>query len=325
MLIVQADDLGLTSAFNEGVREAYKNGFLCGTTLNPNGFAFEEAVQEIIPECPGLGIGIHLNIVQGRTLRKRLKKNSRICDASGNYKVSFGRLFRAQILGERNIFTEVEDDFRLQIETVLAKGINPDHLSSHRHIHAIPRVFEIVCRLASEYQVPFVRSVLERFYFAGGIRTHLAMGIWYPVNLLKHVTLNMLGARDSSIADRLGIRTNDYFVGVAYTGLMTDATLITGLGALSSVKSGIVEVLLHPCKVMPHHRDHLDDALARRYVSDPARSAELSALTSNNVFEFIRENGWELTSYSRLAGIGGRKDRPGMAAGEATGSIEGTK
>lgn len=317
MLIVQADDLGMASAVNQAIREAYNDGYLTSTNLITNGPAFEEAISETIPACPGLGIGLHLNIVQGQSQRENLGKRSRICDSEGRYKVSFGRLLQAQISRETKIFNEIEDDFRCQMEIVLAQGIEPDHLSSHRHFHSIPRVFEIACKLASEYQVPFVRLVREPFYFGGTIRSHLRMGIWYPMNLLKHFTLNALWTRDSSVASRWGIRTNDHFVGVTYTGRMNEATVMMGLRSLASVQSGIFEVLLHPCKVLSDNGDQNISSLVRSFLSHPARFGELSTLTNKIVFQFIQENGWELTSYSRLAGKGsdpiGLSTTPGAA------------
>jgi len=319
MLIVQADDLGMASAVNEAVREAYNNGFLTSTNLITNGPAFDEAVQEIIPSCPGLGIGLHLNIVQGCTQRENFGNLSSICDSEGRYKVSFGRLLQAQISGEKKIFNEIEDDFRCQMEIVLAQGIQPDHLSSHRHFHSIPKVFEIACKLASEYQIPFVRLVREPFYFGGSIRSHLKMGIWYPMNLLKHFTLNALWTLDSSIAKRWGIRTNDRFVGISYTGRMNADTVMRGLRSLSSVQSGIIEVLLHPCKVLSNNSDQNISSPVRSYLSHPARSGELATLTNKIVSEFIQENGWELTSYFRLAKIGDRLDGPRMAVNGGSG------
>ena len=298
-LIIHADDLGLTHSFNEGIMEAATHGFLTSTSLRTNGPAFQEAVERVIPECPGLGVGVHLNMVEGRGQRKSAAKTTRICDSDGFYRASFRSLLQAQLTGDKGTFSEIEDDYRCQIEIVLSHGITPDHLSSHQHSHAISSVFEIVCKLASEYKVPFVRLVREPFYTGGGPKFHL--GAWYPVNLVKHFVLNSLAKRNAATAKSFGVLTNDYLLGVLYTGHMTSTTLKKGLSALSSVGQGIVEVLLHICKVLPGREEEYVAPYLRGYVSDPARLLELSALLDKDLFRFIQENGWELTSYSRLA------------------------
>jgi hypothetical protein len=276
MLIMHADDLGLTHSFNEGVKEAYQKGFLTSTSLRTNGAAFEEAVEQVIPDCPGLGVGIHLNIVEGRSQRKLVGKATKICDSRGYYNASFGSLFQAYLTRDKATFAEIEDECRSQIEAVLARGVAPDHLNSHRHSHAVPAIFEIVCKLAAEYKVSFVRLPREGFYLDGGISFHL--GMWYPINLVKRILLNGQSGKNIATAKRLGVRTNDYFVGVLYTGHMTRTTLSKGLSSLSSLSSGLVEVLLHPCKVLPGRNERYIAPYLQGYVNDPARSVELAAL-----------------------------------------------
>ena len=68
-LILHADDLGLCLAVNEGIRDSYENGFLTSTSLRVNGPAFQHAIKNVLPECPDLGVGLHLNLVEGKTLR----------------------------------------------------------------------------------------------------------------------------------------------------------------------------------------------------------------------------------------------------------------
>ena len=299
-LVIHGDDLGLTHSFNAGIREACAGGLLSSTSVRSNGAAFEEAVDQVIPACPDLGVGIHLNVVEGRTQRSSLGRSSRICDSQGYYKVSFGGLLWAHRNRDDTTFAEIQDDFRTQIEAVLARGIAPDHLSSHQHSHAVPSVFRIVCELAREYGIPFVRLVREAFYWAGSVRSHL--GIWYPVNLLKHVLLNRFAAENRQTAESLGVRTNHYFVGLAYTGHMSTARLTRGLARLSPLGSGTVEVLLHPCLADSTSQEAYIAPYLGGYTRSKERVAELEALQDRAVRRFIEEGGWQMTSYRRLAG-----------------------
>ena len=299
MLVVQGDDLGLALASNEGVREAYKHGHLTNASLVTNGSAVDSAVADVIPDCPGLGIGLHLNIVDGQSLRRRIPKNSRLCNPAGNYKTSFFRLLYAHATGDKGIFDEVEEEYRSQIEAAFSRGIVPAQLNSHQHFHMVPSVFEITCKLAVEYSVPYVRISRERFSFGGGLTSHL--GAWYPANLIKHVLLNALSHKAVRIAERFGVKTNDFFIGATYTGHMSGATLRSGLARVSVSPGGVVEALLHPCKPQPGGEGATLTRSLKKYVGQPARAAELATLLDNKVFQLIKKSGWTLTSYSKLA------------------------
>ena len=64
-LIINADDLGLTESVNRAIVRGYREGVLTSATLMANGAAYDDAVC-IAREHPGLGVGLHLNILRGR-------------------------------------------------------------------------------------------------------------------------------------------------------------------------------------------------------------------------------------------------------------------
>ena len=64
-LIVNADDLGWTDGVNRGILEAFHNGIVTSTSLLANGAAFAGGV-ETARSAPGLGVGVHLNLSNGR-------------------------------------------------------------------------------------------------------------------------------------------------------------------------------------------------------------------------------------------------------------------
>ena len=70
--ILNADDFGMSDAYNRAVLEAYPDGILKSASLVANGKAFDYAINHIIPQCPNLGIGIHLNIIEGESIGKDL-------------------------------------------------------------------------------------------------------------------------------------------------------------------------------------------------------------------------------------------------------------
>lgn len=234
--ILNADDFGMSKAFNRAVLDGYHNGFLTSASLCANGKAFNAAVNEIIPECPNLGIGVHLNIMEGRSLTKV----PMLANKKGKFKNSYLKL----ILQSNNpkFLNEVEQEFRTQIETVM-NYTKIDHIDSHVHTHAIPNLFKITAKLAKEYNIPYIRTQYEEMYFVPSIKKHL--NLKYPPNILKILLLNNFTEKNKKIAKEFGISTNDYILGVGYTGLMDDMTVEYGLKILE--EDCIAEALIHPC------------------------------------------------------------------------------
>ena len=79
--ILNADDFGMSEAYNRAVLEGYSYGILKSASLVANGLAFEEAYTKIIPACPDLGVGIHLNVIEGKPLCSDLDS---LVDRDGN-------------------------------------------------------------------------------------------------------------------------------------------------------------------------------------------------------------------------------------------------
>ena len=66
--VLNADDFGMSKAFNTAIQEGYNAGILKSTSLVANGEAFDEAVSKVVKACPDLGVGVHLNIIEGKSL-----------------------------------------------------------------------------------------------------------------------------------------------------------------------------------------------------------------------------------------------------------------
>lgn len=238
--ILNADDFGMSKEFNRAVVDGYHNGFLTSASICANGNAFESAVNEIIPECPNLGIGVHLNIIEGKSLQD-FTNTASLTDLNSNFNNNYLKLI---YLSNNQWFLEqVETEFRLQIEKVL-KYTKADHLDSHVHVHAIPKIFELTCKLAKEYEINHVRTQFEKFYMVSDIKKHI--NIKYPPNLLKVLLLNSFTLNNKKTIEQYGLKTNDYIIGVGYTGLMDEKTVYQGLCAIEE-ENVTVEALIHPC------------------------------------------------------------------------------
>ena len=66
--ILNADGFGISKEQNQGVLEGYVNGYLTSASLCANTEAFDNAVNDILPDCTNLSIGVHLNLTKGSPL-----------------------------------------------------------------------------------------------------------------------------------------------------------------------------------------------------------------------------------------------------------------
>lgn len=241
--ILNADDFGMSKALNRAVLEGYSDGLLKSASLTANGEAFDEAVNSIIPKCPELGVGIHLNIIEGKSLCTDLDL---LTDNNGNFNNSYIQLLLKSYnpKQKKEFLEQVEREFRRQIETIMSK-ISVTHIDSHVHTHSIPAIFEIVCRLANEYKIKQIRTQFERFYMIPDIHKHLT--IKYPVNLIKVVLLNFFTIINEVAVEKWGLNTNDYLIGVSYTSMMDTFAISYGISAIK-YDSAVVEALIHPCR-----------------------------------------------------------------------------
>lgn len=240
--ILNADDFGMSRAYNRAVLEGYECGILKSASLAANGEAFEEACEKIIPACPDLGVGIHLNIIEGKSLCADLY---RLTDSEGNFNNSYGQLLLKSLNKKDTAFMEqVEKEFRAQIEAVM-KSTRVTHIDSHVHTHSIPRIFELVCKLAKEYGIKQVRTQYEKPYIIPDVNKHLTLK--YPVNLIKVALLNIFTIFNETKVFKYGLKTNDYLIGVAYTSMMSSLCVSYGLMAIKYDKV-TVEALIHPCR-----------------------------------------------------------------------------
>ncbi len=67
LLVVNADDFGLSKGQNYGIIEAHRHGIVTSTTAMVNGGAIAHAV-ELSQHAPELGIGMHFVLTLGEPL-----------------------------------------------------------------------------------------------------------------------------------------------------------------------------------------------------------------------------------------------------------------
>ncbi|MGN0005492.1 MAG: carbohydrate deacetylase [Candidatus Gastranaerophilaceae bacterium] len=240
-LIINADDFGMSKTVNEAIVEGYNNGILSSTCIMANMPAFEQAVKSL-EKMPNIGLGIHLNIIEKKTLLQTSSREngSKLYDKDGKFYNGFLQMIIKSF--DDDFMVEVEHEFRTQIEAVL-KYAKPDHIDSHVHTHAIPKIFELVCKLAKEYDIPRVRTQFEYPYLAKNHRDWFNPK--YYINLIKIFILNVFTVINRGTLYKYGLKSNDRVIGVGYTGMMDKDTILSGIEASKDCDC-VLEVICHP-------------------------------------------------------------------------------
>lgn len=139
VLIVNADDFGLSKGINYGIIEACKNGLVTSTTAMVNGEAISHAAQ--LSRCaPDLAVGIHFVLTQGESLSAMpgLTRKGRL----GKW---IWQMAEEGNLPLNEIAYELECQYQRFVELF---GHEPTHIDSHHHTHMIAQVYPIVSAFA---------------------------------------------------------------------------------------------------------------------------------------------------------------------------------
>lgn len=262
-LIVTADDVALHRGLTDGAIEAHERGIVTACSVVANGAAFDHAVERL-RDFPKLAIGVHLTLVEERPLADDVES---LVGASGlfheNYLAFVPRYFTRRIRMEH-----VERELRAQIERILRAGFTLAHANGHQHLHLLPRIFDILLRLAEEYRIPYLRIVDEQVQ-GGGVRD---------------LSIRALSRFGRSARARSGVATNERTIGVGIAGQVSAAN---DLVALLDQVDGVTELVCHP---------GVGDAeLREAYDWGYAWEAETRALCDAALREAIAQRGIELT------------------------------
>ena len=199
MYIINADDYGISEENNKAILEASKFGILKSTSVMVNTpYCNYDILQELL-DNPDFRVGLHLNIYEFNTLKKDLKHNSKLYDNNGEFHNSFGYVLKNSF--DKEFLEEVEEEYRLQIEEGL-KHFKPEHIDSHVHMHAIPNLFKIVCKLAKEYDIPYIRTQFEKPYLIPNMKMFSKTNL---INLIKVALLDTFTLMNKPIAKKYGL------------------------------------------------------------------------------------------------------------------------
>lgn len=166
VLVVNADDFGLTEGVSRGILETHRHGIVTSTTVLVNLSPQDDLDAEAAAEAR-LGIGLHLNLTWGTPVSPSGEVPSLI-DGEGRFRRE------PQVVAEHAASDEVRREAEAQLDVFVRRfGRPPTHLDSHHHVHRQPRVMDTVMDVALAARMPLrspdagFRQGLRRY----GVRT----------------------------------------------------------------------------------------------------------------------------------------------------------
>ncbi len=287
-LVVNADDFGMAEGINEGILEAHLNGILTSATLLANGEAFDSAVAGA-RNAPRLGVGVHLNLTQGRPIADPAEVSSLVHHRGQFFRSPFALL--RGILSRTVRLAEIDRELAAQIERVRDAGIEITHLDGHMHVQMLPGVFQIVLKLAKRCGIRGVRCAREQ-----------TTDLWGMLRRKRNAAAPILGQYVRSRALALvargaerqlreaGLAFPRRFYGIMQTGFLDESELGVILRGLAE---GTSELMCHP-----GYANHTVPPGVTRLVEE--RQRELEALTGREARKLVAELGIQLINYHEV-------------------------
>jgi chitin disaccharide deacetylase len=278
---VNSDDFGASKSINRAIIKAHREGILTSASLMVNGDAFEDAVEQA-RDNPNLSVGIHLVLVQGRSVVTPTEIPD-LVNADG-YFLNSAVLAGLKFFFIKPLKAQIEKELRDQMQKFVSTKLKLSHINSHLNIHMHPSVLDIVLKLADEFGVKnlrltkddlFLNLKLDRSALVYKLFHFLIFGIltkMYRKKLLKR-----------------GFRFTDAVYGLLQSGNMNE-TYVSDL--LNNLKEGISEIYFHP-----------DSLPSENWYGKPVNYKyleEFHTLLSRRIKRLIKDSSIRLVDYTFL-------------------------
>lgn len=264
LVVVHADDLGLSTATSRGILRAHHEGVVTSTSLLANLPGAEEGAT-LARAAPALETGLHLNLTEGRPLTPART----LMGPDGEF-----RALRAQLLALllwRVDEGEVARELAAQLTRARALGLSVTHLDGHQHVHVFGAARAAIFALARSEGLT-VRRPRERG-LARDVGRHLS------ILTRRMVLFSACGGpewRDVPHADAM----------LDLTGPARGRSAPWLIDRLVRMR-GVVEVLCHPGEADGPDEDPLRDR----------RPEELALLTAPGLAARFAGAGLQLTTF----------------------------
>lgn len=272
LLIVNADDYGLTTGVSAGIVHAMEHGIVTSTSVLAVAPAANRTLSWL--DDRSVGIGAHLAVVGEDPPLLSASEIPSLVDRTGRLPSSWRALVRRLARGLIDA-DDLRREMGTQIDAITASGLRLTHLDTHQHVHLWPRVGAVVIQLGLERGVGAVR--VPRPSSRGP----------------KGQAILALAQRLHLRVEAAGLRATSWAAGLDEAGHVNGRVLHRVLAVLAARGLPSVELNVHPGEA--------DDDDRARYKWGYSWGDELAALTSPSTKDLVKTLGFDLGTYDDLA------------------------
>jgi chitin disaccharide deacetylase len=272
LLIVNADDYGLTPAVSRAILRSHRDGIVTSTSVLALAPGFEPSVATL-RDTGGIGVGAHLAAVGEDPPLLTAREVPSLVDGRGRLASSW-RVFLPRMAAGRIDPDDLRREFTAQIDRITGAGLKPGHVDTHQHLHLWPAVGEVVLDVAEAAGITAMRIIRS------AARS--------PVG----VTVRRLGRRLEGRAAARGVRFPATASGLDEAGTLDRPRLERAIDRLAAAGAASAELATHPGEG--------GDPDLRRYDWGYVWAEELAGLTDPAVRRRVEAAGFRLGTYADL-------------------------
>jgi len=276
LLIVNADDYGLTPGVSRAILDAHRHGVVTSTSalaLAP-GFA---PTARWLADTEGIGVGAHLALVGEDPPLLSAREIPTLVDRRGRLDLSWRRFLPRAAAGRVDA-DDMRRELGAQLEAIAAAGLRPTHLDSHQNLHLWPSVRDVLLELGDRAGVRVIRITRSAARSAVG------------------VVVRRLATDLESRCDRRGWGYVAASTGLDEAGTLVEPSMLDALDRLAATGAPSAELATHP-------GGGGDPDLAR-YRWDYRWREEYAALVSPAVQRRVEHHGFRLGHFGELTPVG---------------------
>jgi predicted glycoside hydrolase/deacetylase ChbG (UPF0249 family) len=273
LLVVNADDFGLTEGVSRAILDCHRDGIVTSTSVLANGPAFDRT-SSWLGDAPDLGAGAHLTVVGEDPPLLSAAEIPTLVDRAGRLRPSW-RQFLPLAAAGRIDPADLRREFTAQLDRIEGAGIVVDHLDTHQNVHLWPSVRDVVLALGNERGVRSMR--VTRSSAAG----------------LTGLVVRRLAATLESRGRRAGWSFPDASAGLDGAGHLDQRAMIEAVRVLAGRTDAGAELATHP-------GEHGDPEL-ERYRWGYEWGTEADALRAPEVRREVERVGFRLATFADLA------------------------
>ncbi len=282
LLIVNADDFGLTEGVSRAILRAGTDGIVTSTSALANGAALGGPFANALRDS-GLGVGAHLALVghQGTVLAP--SEVPTLVDDDGRLASGWRPFLTRCALGRVDL-DDVRRELTAQVEALRASGLTLSHVDTHQNLHLWPGIARATIDVAQTHGIPAIRVTRSDG------RSPIAWAVRHFAKRLE------------SRARAAGMAFPDAFAGFDEAGGLDLPRLRDALGRLARHGGASAELVCHPSGP----DDAELTALGWGYRGDE----ELAALVSPDARASVTDAGFRFGTFADLVDDGSAP-RPG--------------